>query len=62
MSEHSAENDAAEKDAAFRTPTEALEHLVIMLERGERVPFWAITEARAVLDEFRLIPGGGTDV
>jgi hypothetical protein len=27
-----------------------VEHLVIMLERGERVPYWAIVEARAALD------------
>jgi hypothetical protein len=47
---------SAENDAPFRTPVEALEHLVIMLERGERVPYWAIDAARVALDGTRPIP------
>ena len=40
----------AENEQSFHTPIEALEHLVVTLERGERVQFWAITEARRALD------------
>ena len=41
---------AATADTGLRERVEALEHIVVMLERGERVPYWAIVEARAALD------------
>jgi len=50
----------------FRTVKEALEHIVLILERGERVPYWVITGARAVVDAThdtprpRSITEGGT--
>lgn len=48
-----------EKDEPDWTPTEALEHIVMTLERGESVPFWTVVKARRALSSTSEDQAGG---